>query len=978
MAMNEIFSIFGKIGAENDEAIRKIDETVDHAKKADKTLENINGNGLTKFLNGAGDKIASFSEATGNYIDDLGKRVLKSSETFTDMAGKASSAFTSIGQGAVSVGNSLTSYITKPAIAATTALAGVTIGKGFQRLVGIDTARAKLQGLKMDAETIDTVMDNALASVKGTAFGLDEAATTAANAIASGVKPGKELEGYLTTIGDVAALAGTNMGEMGSIFNKVMTGGKIQAEELNQLGDRGVAVTQALADYMGVAQDEVRDLASEGKISAKDFVGAMEEAYGGAAAIMGATSFTAAFDNFMASVGRIGANFLDGDGEANSFFETVKKGLADGLTLLEPFETLAKNAGEAFGSTVADIGKQFGEFTKEFGKWDEEQQTAFIRQKANYLGLAVAAGPALVAMGKVLETGGKFGSVFAKGGKSIAGFTKKLSKSDGIVGRFSKSLGGIGDEGSKLNKVMKGAGRSLSGFTNIAGGALTFLSGLGSLGFLMAAIAGIVAGFGLIPEGMRTALQDTLATIRKDAPAILDNLSNVIETRLPEIMARGSELLTDVLTTITEIIPSISQVGQSLLGGLLDGMKANGQQVFDAVVGLITNLGQAFADNIGLIFSLGTLFITQLSQGIVENQDQIVAMAITFITQFSLALIEALPQLANAALQIIQGLISGVNENMESINQMATTIITALATSFQENTGAWLAIGALIVGKLVLGILTSAATQLIPTAISMIGTLAAGAISAKGILIAAAIALIAGFIVGIVQNWPAIKEKGREILDNLWAGLQEKWDSVSTWFNDSMAKFSEWAGSVDLYEIGSNILGGLWNGLKSMWESVSSWFSGRMEWLKTKAQSILSIFSPSRFFEWLGEMMFKGLGVGMEDEAPKAEATMSRDLESMKDKARKLTEFEAGQMNVPVGTTGSIDTSDYTYGNNQTNIVMMLFDYLDDIVDRLDNIFGKNNDTYLDGKLVSENVHDPLSNYSKTKEMLKMRTEGRH
>ena len=52
-----------------------------------------------------------------------------------------SNKFDSIGKKISSVGDSLTSKITKPALAAGSALAGITLAKGGSRLVGIDAAR---------------------------------------------------------------------------------------------------------------------------------------------------------------------------------------------------------------------------------------------------------------------------------------------------------------------------------------------------------------------------------------------------------------------------------------------------------------------------------------------------------------------------------------------------------------------------------------------------------------------------------------------------------------------------------------------------------------------------------------------------------------------------------------------------------------------------------------------------------------------
>src|SRR5690606_39953291 len=59
--------------------------------------------------------------------------------------------------------------------------------KGFGRLTAIEEAQAKLAGLGHSAESVRTIMDNALASVKGTGFGLVAAATAPATAVAAGV-----------------------------------------------------------------------------------------------------------------------------------------------------------------------------------------------------------------------------------------------------------------------------------------------------------------------------------------------------------------------------------------------------------------------------------------------------------------------------------------------------------------------------------------------------------------------------------------------------------------------------------------------------------------------------------------------------------------------------------------------------------------------------------------------------------------------
>lgn len=184
-----------------------------------------------------------------------------------------------------------------------------SIVKGFGRLSAIENAEAKLSGLGNTAEDVTEIMDNALAAVKGTAFGLDEAATTAASAVAAGVEPGKELTRYLGLVGDAATIAGIDMSEMGSIFNKVMTSGKVQGDIFDQLSDHGIPVVQMIAKEMGITADEVYKLGSEGKIGADIFIEAMASMEG--AALKGGETTTGAFKNMNAALGRFGAKVLE-------------------------------------------------------------------------------------------------------------------------------------------------------------------------------------------------------------------------------------------------------------------------------------------------------------------------------------------------------------------------------------------------------------------------------------------------------------------------------------------------------------------------------------------------------------------------------------------------------------------------------------------------------------------------------------------
>lgn len=211
------------------------------------------------------------------------------------------------------------------------AWAATALFKGGQRLVGIDDAQAKLRGLGHDAESVEKIMDSALASVKGTAYGLADAATTAATAVAAGIQPGQELTKYLTLTADAATIAGIGMNEMGSIMNKVTTGGRAMTENLNQLADRGIPIFTWLQEEYGVTADALREMVSRGEVDATTFRRVIEENIGGAAQESG-ESIRGTFNNMIAAVGRLGAAFLGpGFGSAKDALGSITEGV-DGLT----------------------------------------------------------------------------------------------------------------------------------------------------------------------------------------------------------------------------------------------------------------------------------------------------------------------------------------------------------------------------------------------------------------------------------------------------------------------------------------------------------------------------------------------------------------------------------------------------------------------------------------------------------------------
>ena len=229
---------------------------------------------------------------------------------------------------------------------------GAALVKGFGRLNSLDQASAKLRGLGNDAEAVEQVMSNALASVKGTAFGLDEAATTAANAVAAGVQPGADLGRYLGIIADTAAVAGVGLDDVGRVMNNVTTVGAAYNDSLQILAQKGLPIYTWLAEAAGTSEAAIKELASQGQISSEQLRSALESNVGGAALATGET-FQGAMANMNASLGRIGANFL------SPVFEQLAPTITAITDAMGPLETIAGDLGTKFGEFLVPLLETF-------------------------------------------------------------------------------------------------------------------------------------------------------------------------------------------------------------------------------------------------------------------------------------------------------------------------------------------------------------------------------------------------------------------------------------------------------------------------------------------------------------------------------------------------------------------------------------------------------------------------------------------
>lgn len=546
----------------------------------------------------------------------LSAKITGDASSFDKAIKGAESSLSNLGKLSSDLGNKLTKYITKPALAAGTALAGITLVKGWNRLTALDEARAKLKAIGNTAEDVEQIMNDALASVKGTAFGMDEAATTAASAVAAGIEPGKELEKYLTAVADAAAVAGTDMESMGAIFNKVATQGKANNEVLQQLAEKGIPIYQYLAEETGKTAEEIFEMSSNGEIDLATFQRAVETHISGAAVAMGDATLTGAIDNLMASISRIGANFLGSADDASTFGGQVREIIIDlRKNVLEPLEAKAADLGKVFGKFFTDTVDRVKSFITSFQEMNEATDGA--------LGKLTAFGSvALVALGPVLKIIGGIATSMESGllstlGKLVPGFSKLLGPiaavaaaialmwknsetfRDGVMSVIANIIPAVESIFSAIMSLIDALLPAISKIATVVGNVVGTIMRIVApiISFLGSISVAIIEGFTYLIEfiiDLMGKAKDFIIgvwdSIKEKFESFSNFLSAVFATDWSEAFGFIGDLMNGLFTSISNIWNSIKKIFSGIVDFIAGAFTGDWKRAWDGIRGIFSGI----------------------------------------------------------------------------------------------------------------------------------------------------------------------------------------------------------------------------------------------------------------------------------------------------------------------------------------------------------------------------------------------------
>ena len=242
---------------------------------------------------------------------------------------------------------------------------------GYNRAANIQSAKFQLEGLGIKWSEIYGDIDYA---VTNTAYSLDQAAIVASQLASSGIKPGgtwKDLSGkeqdidYMAMIlrsisGTASATGGkADYADIGRIFTKMLSYGKVYTQNLNELATYGIGAKGIVADYLNQINYKGSNKWTEQRVQ-----DVMSDRQGGG---LDPQIVIEAFFN----------KFADHATAANETLTGVTANLRAALARMGEkfFEPIIQNGGplvklmDALRISLNDLNKVIGPVTESFGKY---------------------------------------------------------------------------------------------------------------------------------------------------------------------------------------------------------------------------------------------------------------------------------------------------------------------------------------------------------------------------------------------------------------------------------------------------------------------------------------------------------------------------------------------------------------------------------------------------------------------------------
>lgn len=443
---------------------------------------------------------------------------------------------------------------------------------------------------------------------------------------------------------------------------------------------------------------------------------------------------------------------------ASGDFARTNQGFANQTRILtEGMKELATVLGNNILPQATKMIQVVNGLIAKFTTMDQETQMTVLKMGA----FAASIGPGLVVLGKLtkgvssaysgIDMMAKKIGVASKGLKEFSSHmgTSCVSAIDKFVNKIP-FLGTIGDAisnkiapltskisgffapmtqkiGTALSPMLNKVQQAFSKLGTIATAGASKLQKVATLAMKLVgpfAIVGLLlAGLGLAQSQFGEQLDKFLTIAIEKGPAIISGFVDMITAEIPKLIPLGLELLMTLLDVILSNVPVLIDGAISIIITLAQGISENVDILLSKILDVIFMVVQKILDNLPLILQTGLQLLLSLTQGIVNNIDKIIDGILSVILQLIDFITSNLPLIIDMGIKLIIALAQGLVKAIPKILESIPLIISAIFKAFAQID--WGSIGKSIIDGLVKGL--KAAKDLV---VETMKSIAKGAINA--------------------------------------------------------------------------------------------------------------------------------------------------------------------------------------------------------------------------------------------------------
>lgn len=704
---------------------------------------------------------------------------------------------------------------------------------------------------------------------------------------------------------------------------------------------------EALGKGSDDAAEEVKDTGTESQKAAKkvdDFSDSAKDA-DDASGNLGSTLANAAKAGF-AAVGAAAA--------------AVVGGLVGATEATREYRTEMGKLNAAFSASGHDAGSAadtYGELYGIIGETDQSveaaQQIALLanseKEAAQWAGLAAGVvgtfGDALQpetfyeSANETLKLGeatGAFTQMLEGAGVSVEDFNAQmaslsteeerqaymLSVANGVLGEAGKAYMEANAELIRANEANDAWMQSLSGIGGAMEPVITDIKLMGAslLSELVPGVESLATAFRGLLEGDAGAADALGSALSGLITQLLDKVTELA----PTIVDVGMSLLTNLVTTLISQLPQLVEAGSQIIISILAGLQLALPQIFQAIADMIPQLALALQSFLPQFISLIVSLVTTLAQQLPVILPPLIAALPGLIMSVVNALIENLPILLQGVIDLVMMLTRYAPDIIAALLPLIPEIIVAVCTMIADN--APMILDSLIEMTVMLftEVLPKIYEELKKSYVQIMLAVGEGLVK-----IFVSIkewydnlkAKIAEWLLNVLNNiktWIAdlvtrAAEGAKNFVNSFINFFKELPSKIWTWLSNAVSKVVQFGSEAvskaktaaknildavvngikelpsKVLSIGSNLVTGLWNGVNN-----------KLSWLKSKIKSFTSsvlssiksffgVHSPSKETAWIGDMLDRGLAEGITDNA-------DRPIEAMTDMGDDILD-SAGNLN---------------------------------------------------------------------------------